>query len=433
MKAPAIVTMKLNSRLLPALIAILLVLEIFFPFGVWQALLVGLGSIWLVAYLWARALRNNLSLMREQRYGWAQVGDLLEERFTLVNRGWVPALWVEVIDHSTIPGYSVSRATGVEAKARNSWLTRQTCSRRGVYTLGTTSLRCGDPFGIYQVTIEDSASSTLLVTPPVLPLPTIEVAPGGRSGEGRPSERNAERSISIAGLREYMPGDSLRWIHWPSLARLNQLFVKTFDNTPTGDWWVLLDLENDVQTGEGFRSTVEIGITLAASLAVRGLHANHAVGMIAGADQLVWLPPEASEGQSWKILNTLARVAPGNIPIEQLLAGNRGAFKNRCSLVVITPSLSTQWIGQLIALARSGAVPTVLLVSPSGPSLPPAAVALQALLVDLGIAATIVTPELFDPTRIASEARNVWEWRVLPTGKVIPLRRPADMEWRTLA
>ena len=71
-------------------------------------------------------------------------------------------------------------------------------------------MRTGDPFGIYTITKENATETTLLVTPLIVPLPGIEIAPGGRIGEGHPRRDAQERTVSAAGVREYLPGDSLR-------------------------------------------------------------------------------------------------------------------------------------------------------------------------------------------------------------------------------
>ena len=218
--------MRLNTRLLPALVGLLLVLHLAVPYRGWLVLLVGLGGAWLVSYVWARSLARGLGLVREMRFGWAQVGDRLEERFTLVNDGLVPGLWVEVVDHTTMPDYRASRVSGVGGGSRIRWHTKGVCSQRGLFTLGPTTLGAGDPFGIYAVTVDCPDSATLMVTPPILPLPTIEVAPGGRAGEGRPRANAPERTVGAASVRDYVHGDSLRWIHWPTSARRDSLFVK---------------------------------------------------------------------------------------------------------------------------------------------------------------------------------------------------------------
>ena len=103
----------LLASLLPLLAVVLAVMQLIDPSRVWTVLLVGLGGLWLVSYLWARSLASGLGLLREMRYGWVQVGDVLEERFTLENKSRLPATWVELQDHSTLPGYDASLATGV--------------------------------------------------------------------------------------------------------------------------------------------------------------------------------------------------------------------------------------------------------------------------------------------------------------------------------
>ena len=44
--------------------------------------------------------------LRARRF---QVGKTAEEEFTLINRGWLPKLWLEVLDHSTLPNHHAGR------------------------------------------------------------------------------------------------------------------------------------------------------------------------------------------------------------------------------------------------------------------------------------------------------------------------------------
>ena len=138
------------------------------------------------------------------------------------------------------------------------------------------------------------------------PTAPIQVAPGGRAGEGSPRFNAPERSVNAATVREYLPGDSLRWIHWPTTVRRNDLFVRVFEGSPAGDWWIILDLDQDVQIGENQDSTQEHGIILAASLADLGMRTGHSVGLITHGDKLLWLPPRMSDEHNWDILRSLA-------------------------------------------------------------------------------------------------------------------------------
>ena len=78
---------KRNTKLLPILLAVLFFMQLVDPSRVWTLLLAGLGSAWLAGYLWARALAEGLSLQREMRFGWAQVGDRVEVYFP--GYGWI--------------------------------------------------------------------------------------------------------------------------------------------------------------------------------------------------------------------------------------------------------------------------------------------------------------------------------------------------------
>ena len=136
-----VVRLKLQSPLIPAVLVVLLALQIFAPYDGWLIFLAGIAAAALAGYVWMRSLGANLRLQREMRYGWAQVGDVLEERFTLVNDSVLPAVWVEIRDGSTLPGYNVSRATGIGGMSTNRWHTKGSCSQRGLYRLGPTLLR----------------------------------------------------------------------------------------------------------------------------------------------------------------------------------------------------------------------------------------------------------------------------------------------------
>jgi uncharacterized protein (DUF58 family) len=306
------------------------------------------------------------------------------------------------------------------------------CTRRGLFSLGPTGLRSSDPFGIYSLEINDPATRTLMVMPPVVPLPSIEVAPGGRSGEGRPRQNAPERTVSSSSVREYFPGDSLRWIHWRTTARRNKPFVRIYDGTPAGDWRILLDLENGVQSGEGWDSTVEHSIILAASLADRGLRLRRAVGLAANGNELIWLPPDDSPAQRFAILRALAVAEPGSTSLGTMLRNMEKDIRSHTSIILITPSLSNEWVEALLPLMWRGVTPTILLLDPTsfgsqGDSHP-----LLGMLGEMGVAHYVITKDLLDLQQARPGQAGRWEWRVSGRGKAVLVRKPGDMSWRGL-
>src|SRR3989304_2955058 len=150
---PADREIRLKNKVLPVVLAFLLLQQLTNPYKSWTLLLVGLGGAFVIGFLWARWLQGGLRFHREMRYGWAQVGDQLQERFLLENNSRFPAIWVTVLDHSDLTGYQANTARFMEARSVKRWMKGGVCSRRGFYTLGPTELESGDPFGLFGVRI----------------------------------------------------------------------------------------------------------------------------------------------------------------------------------------------------------------------------------------------------------------------------------------
>lgn len=433
--------LRINSLILPLTTLALIAAQIISPSPVWKGLLVALGGTWLISYFWARSLRKNLRLERAMRFGWVQVGDKLEEQFILINSGSLPATWVEVTDRSTLPGYSIARATGIDGRTRNEWHTTGLCARRGVYTLGYTILRTGDPLGIHRVEIIQPESVTLMVMPPVIALPSIEITPGGWLGEGRPRNNAPEQTVSAATVRQYSPGDSLRLIHWATTARRNEPFVRLLEGAPAGDWWIVLDFDRHVQVrGDESETTDELGVILAASLADRGLRAHRSVGLLASGKEPAWMRPESGEHRRWEILRTLALLEPGDTPLASVLESTGSSLSHQASLIVITSSTESDWLKPLAALFWRGFHPTVIMIDPSsfaaGAGEAESAIAhtrgLDKLLIEMNIPHHVVTRDLFKQADARPGPRGQWEWRIMPTGKAVPVRLPGDLKWKSL-
>jgi len=370
--------------------------------------------------------------VREVRFGWAHVGDLLEERFTLINDGWAPAVWVEVLDRSTMPSYDPSRVSGVDRYSETHWQTKGMCMRRGLYMLGPTTIVCQDPFGIYRVEKDYPAFSTMAVMPPVLPLPAIEIAPGGRAGEGRTRTDAPERTVDAASVRDYIPGDSLRWIHWRTSARKGSLHVRLFDGMPVGDWWIFMDMDRSCQAGEGENSTEEHAVVLAASLANRGISEGRAVGLVGqGERELFWIPPREGETQLWGILRALAMISPAGRSLGELLKQLSPRESARSSLILITPEVTGRWLEPLLMLVRRGIQPTVLLLDPASyggkgdPGL------LSAQLTECGIAQYVFTRDLLDRPELHPGTPGGIKWKVTPRGRAI-ITETVDLSWKVL-
>ncbi len=419
-----ITDLKLKYKVIPYIIPILLINQLVSPRKVWMILLVGLVTAFGISYFWALSLKTKLSLSREMRFGWSQVGDHLQERFNLDNSGWAPAIWLYLEDHSDLAGYSGSRVTRIEGNAHRQWFERGICERRGLYTIGPTNIYTSDPLGIFEIKIEYPATTNMMVMPPIVSLPEILIAPGGKIGEGINITKSWGHTVTASGVREYQPGDSLRYIHWPTSARKPELYVRTFDSTPTSDQWIFMDMNAYVHTGEGENASEEHGIILAASLMNWSLENGRAVGFGANGHELSWYRPKLGETQKWTILRALALLEKGNESLLRLLEVARQTIRFRSSLIIITADLSGSWLNPVLLMRKKGIIPTILLLNAPEFGGQGNAVQLQKKLDSLGLNNYLINPDYLDNMEVQlspatqkrreefKEARKV-HWRPL--------------------
>ncbi|MFN2120482.1 MAG: DUF58 domain-containing protein [Anaerolineales bacterium] len=361
-QARKITDLRLNAPLVPALAAAFGVLYAWTGYRGWLAFAVGFAGAWLLAAWWVYSLSRTLSVRRSVHTAWAGVGQSVPEQLEVRNRGGFPATWLELADESEALAEPLGLVTDVERYGTRRRYPVHLFKRRGLYTLGPTRLRTGDPFGIYTLTIHDPHASTVLVTPPQLALSTLRIGSGGWGGDQARRRGPLVRAVTDAGIRDYLPGDSLKRIHWRASAHQDSLAVRQMEAEAAPDWWIVVDLERAAQWGAGQESTLELSIVLAASLAARGLRERRRVGMTFAGPQLNWLPPRGDPVQRWRILRALARADAGRRPLADLLSMRLPSHSAR--LIVVTPSTSSAWIaagGHWLSNASA----TVLLVDPT--------------------------------------------------------------------
>jgi uncharacterized protein (DUF58 family) len=353
------------------------------------------------AYLWVRAVGPQVRLRRHVRGEWAQVGDELEEQWDLSNNSWLPLLWLEIADDSTLPGYTGRRVAAAGGRDQQRWLTRALCERRGVYALGPLGARLGDPFGLFDYQWRENEARQIVIYPPLVQLPTIELPQGQRGGLARADLLQLHVTPSVGGLREYVQGDPPSHIHWPTVAKTQRLMVKEFDQERAGALWIALDLyagaylptaddrqmpvteghpERSVDHGprttghgqraseysqssvvathniSGMESPLELAIVLACSLAAQALAEGRTVGLLADDGRRRLVSPGQGPRQLWRILSELVDTqATGLLPLGEVLRQGyaaRASESSGAALVVVTPALDGAWLPALAAWQR---------------------------------------------------------------------------------
>ncbi len=147
--------------------------------------------------------------------------------------------------------------------------------KRGVYKVGLTTLSTSSPLGIATFSKTFKNEQEVVIYPKVFDI------------RGGWVNRIASRSMvnqlsysytptSIPGItrsvREYVPGDSPRHIHWPTSARVNKLFVRDFEVEASGYIVIFLDSYDDYIDEKYF----DLAVTTVSSL----LNASHEKGLV---------------------------------------------------------------------------------------------------------------------------------------------------------
>jgi uncharacterized protein (DUF58 family) len=373
-------------------------------------------------------------------------GDRLEEEFVLRNPTRFPALWAEFQDQSDLPSYNPGIVASVDGSSRYRWRASVECQRRGVFQLGPGQVAIGDPFGLFQATLAYPHVQQVLIYPRVLRLPEIEL-PRGQAGADERRRRPLPGPVPASSVRDYFPGASMRDIHWRSTARQSRLMVREHEIEPTGDVWIILDLNRAAHSGSGATSTLEYAIVLAASLAATLLDESgrRAVGLVAvsgerGLENLaegealpeedgdaevnaLWVPPQPGQAQLWRLLAALAPAQPTTMPLADLLRRSGPGLGHRRTVIVITADLlsaaeeeRSDWPAELMRLQAAGLASSVLLVG--APGAEEVGAALRRTLAQVGVSSQLLPVDAQLPPLITYR-RTRTVVRSTPTGGVV--------------
>ncbi len=343
-----------------------------------------LGGLLIISFLWAWLSVRWIVIQRKTRARRAQVGRNLDETFIVRNRALLPKLWLEIRDHSTLPGHRASHVVpALGARASYRWYVETPCVVRGEFQLGPLTVVSGDPFGFFLSPRRLEATSRVIVYPATVPITQIHLPIGTISGGAAQRRRAHFITTNAAGVRDYAPGDSFNRIHWPSTARKDKLLVKEFEIDPLVDIWLFVDFSaQSVVEEPGLQriggtgtviptsqdippSTEEYAVVIAASLAKHFIESERALGFAAYTPHREVLQPERGDRQLSRILQALA-VARSFSPfsLQQMLTLETPYFTRGTSLVIVTASLDATWVTEAQVLYRRGIRPMCILVDP---------------------------------------------------------------------
>lgn len=245
--------------------------------------------------------------------------------------------------------------------------------QRGRHQVTQFRLRGSDPLGLFHFARTISVDLSFLIFPRVFTVHSrLHRSGDSQRQPGRMELRRSGPSPEFFGVREYQPGDDLRWVHWPATARRGKLIIREFEATIQGSNVLCVDLWSGQQFGSGPDSSLEWQLRIAASLAYHQLSANRTLSLIGTSTPLTSLPASRGHHHIHKIMEALATTeANGRFPLHEVLPAQSQITGNG-GLTVITADV--HGIAKLVRLLKKrNSELTVILLdpqsfeSPSGP------------------------------------------------------------------
>jgi uncharacterized protein (DUF58 family) len=320
----------------------------------------GLAALPWLATLLVRWTPVGLDVRRHLSAARATLGSRVDVHLTLENRARTPTSFLLLEDAVPAGLGTPARmvATGIPPRCDQTMRYSLLCRLRGRYAIGPLTIYVTDPFGLARVRVDAPSQSELVVYPEIEDISTAGLVTQG-SGAGEAAVRHLYRSAAeFYTMRQYIEGDDLRRIHWPSVARTGQLMIRQDESTRRSSATVFLDTRMSAlgaYGSPGFERAVSVAATLGRALSRAGFALRF--GMVDTApvptsdekllELLAGISPSRTQGLGASLSNlratsladsTLALVSAPPLPSEIALFSRVGSAFGRKIAVFVYPS-----------------------------------------------------------------------------------------------
>jgi uncharacterized protein (DUF58 family) len=179
-------------------------------------------------------------------------------------RGATPLLLLEDTLPAELSGRARFAINGIEARGSRDAEFELKPSRRGRYSVGPLHITFSDPFGLARIRTSGAPRSAFLAYPRSeklsLPRDTGHRKSLTASARRQPTGQRGEEFYT---LRDYVEGDDLRRIHWPSTAKRARYMVRQEETPWHAKATILVDDRPDGYVGSAFDRAVEAATSVA--------------------------------------------------------------------------------------------------------------------------------------------------------------------------
>ncbi len=250
--------------------------------------------------------------------------------------------------------------------------------RRGMPAIGPFSVSSTDPFGLVRRTHVMSERTTVVVAPEIVDLPALNDLPGEAGGTRHSATNELGQGSDNLIPRAYVPGDSMRRIHWRASAHRDELMVRQEEQESTPSATVVLDLSTrrytmDAMRGPGLDPGFESAVSACVSVVARFVREGYTVAVIDSdghplGDALEGGDLAAVEVLAGDFATLLTRRDDHLAQLVPLFAGAAGG-----PLVVVVGQFDAADAALLGPVAHHSSLPLLFAVAPVGDALSRAA------------------------------------------------------------
>lgn len=251
-------------------------------------------------------------------------GDSLKIELILSNHNFLPLINLELKDFLWFRGKDIEKKFILDWVKPNFDLNLgygRVCELRGKYIIKPVRINFFGFLRFFYVQAEFGKESHIYVYPKIFKIKKIEnLAKGYLPWFGVETIFAGGEEHEFFGLREYKRGDSLKRIHWLSVARKNKLIVREFQRCAFNQVTIVFMLSEKYKVGHGKEIVSEYVIRLAASLTNYFIEKNICIEIFAHAGKIVHFA--SSKGQRYleEIFKFYAEAkAESKIPIDSFI------------------------------------------------------------------------------------------------------------------
>ena len=237
------------------------------------------------------------------------------------------------------------------------------CVRWGNYALGDIRLRARDRFGLVVWERRLDRTTHLRVYPHPEALRRLVTPVETQPFTGNEVARQKGEGLEFADLRSFAPGDRVRSINWRASARRNELIVN--ERHPERNTDVIIFLDTFAEARRGARSTLDLAVGAASTIASRYLERRDRVGVVSFGGLLRWLVPGTGLAQRYRIVDSLLETAVVfNYAWKDVSIIPARTLPPQALVVAVTPLLDERSVSALLDLRARGYDLVVVEVSP---------------------------------------------------------------------